>query len=308
MLDELLCGLEKQTFRSFEVIVIDDGSLDGSGDLARSWAIAGRPVRVFTGSGAGAVRAREMGVAEARGHILAFIDSDCVPDPAWLQCAMEAFGTGADAVNGLTRPMRPLRPLERSMSSGEEGLYPTCNAFYRSELFARLGGFDVNAAARWRFRLTKRAKGLGFGEDTLLGWQAVRNGATVRFVPEVVVEHQVFPRDFRDMSSRIAQVAAFPAMVKEIPELRVTLMQDGVFLGTRARLPLYLTVVALIAGRRRVAALAFCWWCISRVDSLRRSPYPLTEQLPWLPAEMLCDIAYATGLVAGSIQARSVVL
>jgi glycosyltransferase involved in cell wall biosynthesis len=308
MLGDLLAGLDLQTFRSFEVLVVDDGSTDGSGDLAGARTVVGRPVRVLNAGGNGAVRARELGVTESQGDILAFTDSDCVPDPAWLDCAMAAFGDGADAVNGATRPMRPLRPFERSMESGREGLYPTCNVLYRRELFERLGGFDAEAAFRWRFRLTKRAQGLGFGEDTLLGWQAIRSGADVRFVPDAIVEHQVFPRDLRDFSSRIAQVAAFPAMIKEIPELRETLMEDGVFLGNHARVPLYVILVAMLARRRRLAALALGWWALSRLDSLRRSPYSAAEQLPWLPAEMLSDVAYATGLVAGSIQARSIVL
>jgi hypothetical protein len=149
---------------------------------------------------------------------------------------------------------------------------------------------------------------LGFGEDTLLGWQAVRSGADVRFVSDAVVEHQVFPRDLRDMSSRIAQVAAFPAMVKEVPELRQTLLARRVFLGNYARVPLYVTVLALVARRRRLAALALLWWVGAKATSLRRSPYSTVELLPWLPAEMATDVAFATALVAGSIRVRSLVL
>jgi glycosyltransferase involved in cell wall biosynthesis len=308
MLGDLLAGLDKQTFRSFEVIVIDDGSTDGSGELAREAVVADRPVRVLAAEGKGAVVARELGVTQARGAVLAFTDSDCVPDPAWLERAMAAFADGADAVNGETHPSRPLKPFERSMASGLEGLYPTCNVFYRRELFERLGGFDTEAAQRWRFRITRRARGLGFGEDTLLGWQAVRSGADVRFVADAMVEHQVFPRDLKDMSSRIAQVAAFPAMIKEVPELRQTLLQRRLFLGNYARVPLYVTVLALLARRRRLAALALLWWVGARADSLRRSPYPTVELLPWLPAEMATDLAFAAGLVAGSIRVGSLVL
>ena len=51
---------------------------------------------------------------------------------------MAAFSDGADAVNGQTRPTRPLKPFERSMASGREGLYPTCNVLYRRDLLRRL--------------------------------------------------------------------------------------------------------------------------------------------------------------------------
>ena len=254
MLHDLLNGLENQTYREFEVLVVDDGSTDGSDALARGAVIAGRPVTVLQSGGQGAVAARQLGVENSTGSILAFTDSDCVPDPGWLQHAVAAMSEGAAMVNGYTRPARPLRPMERSMASGTEGLYPTCNMFFRRDLYERLGGFDPAAGLRWRFRLTDRARGLGFGEDTLLGWQAVRAGADTRYVPEAVVEHQVFPPDVKDFFSRMAQVAAFPAMTKEIPELRGTLMSQRVFLGNQQRLPVYATALALLLRRRGLAA------------------------------------------------------
>jgi glycosyltransferase involved in cell wall biosynthesis len=308
MLRDLLKGLDNQTFSDFEVIVVDDGSTDGSEELARESVIGGRPVTVLQSGGGGALAARRLGVEHATGSLLAFTDSDCVPDPGWLEHAVAAVDDGAEMVNGFTRPARPLRPMERSMASGTEGLYPTCNIFFTRDLYDRLGGFDPDAASRWRFRVTNRAKGLGFGEDTLIGWEAVRAGADTRYVPESIVEHQVFPPDLRDFTSRLAQVAAFPAMTREIPELRGTLMRDKVFLGNYDRLPFYATLAALLLRRRGLLALALGWWIGRRVNVYRRSPYPTLEQLPWLPVDMATDVAMAGALVAGSVSARSVVL
>jgi glycosyltransferase involved in cell wall biosynthesis len=308
MLDELLTGLEKQTFRSFEVIIIDDGSSDGSDELARKSVVAGRQVRVLQAGGRGALAARQQGIVCAQGAILAFTDSDCVPDVAWLEQGVAAMMDGAEMVNGYTRPMRPLRPLERSMASGTEGLYPTCNMFYTRALYQRLGGFDAGAASRWRFRLTRRARGLGFGEDTLLGWLAVRSGADTRYVPEAIVEHQVFPPDLADFLSRITQVAAFPAMVKEVPELRRTLLWHRVFLGQNTRGPVYAAMLALALRRPRVLVAVLVWWTLSRLRILRRSPLPNLVILPWLPVELAVDVVTAGALVAGSIRSGSVVL
>jgi glycosyltransferase involved in cell wall biosynthesis len=308
MLGELLEKLDQQTFREFEVIVVDDGSTDGSGELARAATVAGRPVRVLEASGEGAVVARVLGVANALGNVIAFTDSDCLPDPKWLENALSAFSDGAEVVNGFTRPTRELRPFERSMASGTEGLYPTCNMFIRKDLFERIGGFDTAAADRWRFRLTGRARGLGFGEDTLLGWRAIRGGADVRYVEDAVVEHQVFPPDLKDTLSRLLQVAAFPAMVKELPELRGTLMEANMFLGDYTRLPLYLAAASLFARRRNLALFAASWWVASKIETLRRSPYPTAEQLVWLPAELAGDVFFAAALLAGSVRARSLVL
>jgi glycosyltransferase involved in cell wall biosynthesis len=308
MLRDLLKGLDNQTYRDFEVVVVDDGSTDGSEELARETVIGGRPVTVVQSGGQGALMARRLGVEQSAGTILAFTDSDCVPDPGWLEHAVAAMDEGARMVNGYTRPMRPLRPMERSMASGTEGLYPTCNIFFRRDLYDELGGFDAEAATRWRFRLTSRARGTGFGEDTLLGWQAVRSGTNTRYVPEAIVEHQVFPPDLREFTSRLTQVAAFPAMTKEIPELRETLMRRGIFLGDTARVPFYATVTALLFRRRGLAALALGWWVYLQVQTYRQSPYPTVEQLPWLPVDMATDVVMAGALVAGSISSRTIVL
>jgi glycosyltransferase involved in cell wall biosynthesis len=308
MLAELLTALDKQSYRSFEVIVIDDGSRDGSGELARGTTVVGRPVRVIDGAGRGALAARRTGIAQARGPVLAFTDSDCVPDPVWIEKAAGAMADGAEVVNGYTKPMRPLKPMERSMASGTEGLFPTCNVFYRRDIYDRLGGFDAGAAARWRFRLTSRARDTGFGEDTLLAWQAIRSGADVRYVPDALVEHQVFPPHLVDFVSRLAQVAAFPAMTKELPELRGTLMRRRVFLGNYSRVPFYAAALALGLRQRRLAGMAVTWWILLRLGALRQSPHSTTAQLPWLPVEMAVDVATAGALVLGSVTARSLVL
>ena len=254
LLEELLDALAVQTYEDFEVIVVDDGSEDGAGEMAAGRHIAGRPVRVVPGHGAGAVAARGVGVAASSGAVLAFTDSDCRPHPTWLEVGMACIADGADVVNGQTRPTRPLGPLERSIWSGDEGLYPTCNMFYRRTTFDDLGGFDGAAGTRWGFRVEERARGLGFGEDTLLGWRAHRSGAQVRYVPEARVDHHVFPPDMVESMSRSWMMAAFPALVREVPELRPTLVHRGVLWGPRSPRPRLrdrgVAVVAKAVGHR----------------------------------------------------------
>jgi glycosyltransferase involved in cell wall biosynthesis len=167
---KLLDGLDAQTYDDVEVLLVDDGSTDGAATEAAGRVIGGRPVIVLRQEGGGAVAARAAGVAVARGRILAFTDSDCVPEPGWLAAAVARIDAGADMVQGHTRPERRRGPLERSLWVTDQGLYPTCNVIYRREAFERAGGFDAGIATRYGFRPGASAKGLGFGEDTLLGW------------------------------------------------------------------------------------------------------------------------------------------
>jgi glycosyltransferase involved in cell wall biosynthesis len=308
LLAELLDALEAQTYRDFEVVVVDDGSTDGSGEEAAGRRIADRDVIVLAGEGEGAVAARVVGVRAASGAVLAFTDSDCRPHPKWLESAMAAIDAGADVVNGRTLPARPMAPLERSIWSGEEGLFPTCNMFYRRTTFDAVGGFDAAAGDRWGFRFERRARGLGFCEDTLLGWRAHRAGARVEFVPEAHVDHHVFPPDFRDSLSRAWMMAAFPAVVRELPELRAKLMHHGVLWGPRSRVPVYVTAAAVAARKPWAAAGGVGWWAASRLVELRRQPAPWPDRLRALPQEMLMDVVQAAALVVGSARARTLLL
>ena len=303
----MLDALDAQTYEDFEVIAVDDGSTDGADNEAVKSIVRGRPVRVVRSGGEGAVAARKIGVAEASGEILAFTDSDCRPAPDWLSAGVAALDDGADMVNGLTQPARPLLPLERSLGSGLEGLYPTCNMLYRRGAYEAAGGFDQHAADRLGFRPTSRARRLGFGEDTLLGWQVARTGRG-RYVPEAFVEHHVFEPDLRDSISRVLQVGAFPALIREVPELREKLMHHGVMFGPRRRVPVYGAAAALLLRRRGLIGAAFVWWIAVRWKELGQTKVGWSDRLRALPAEMLLDVLWCSSLVAGSVRARTLVL
>jgi glycosyltransferase involved in cell wall biosynthesis len=308
LLRGLLDALATQTFDDFEVVVVDDGSDDGSAEEAAEDARAGRPVRVVRTARAGAVAARRTGVAAARGELLAFTDSDCTPHARWLEEGVAALDAGADVANGPTRPAGPVGVLDHSVWSGEEGLYPTCNVFYRTAAYGAVGGFDPDAARRLGFRAGTRARRLGFGEDTLLAWRVRRSGRAA-FAPDAVVEHRVVHAGVVESLSRAWMAAAFPALVREVPELRHTvLFQHRISLGRRSRLPVYATVGALLARRPGVAMGASAWWAASALGELRGRPGSRLARLAGLPVIMATDLVTGTALLVGSAKARSVVL
>ena len=198
-------------------------------------------MRVVRTTGVGAVLARIAGIARSTAEILAFTDSDCEPSPNWLADTVAAIDAGADLAHGRTQPSGPVRPLERSLWAGKEGLYPSCNLVVRRTAYDAAGGFEL------------RHGGRGSGEDTVLGWRIRRTG-TVRFVPEAVVRHGVLPFDLADALRRTWDASDFPALAKEIPELRRTpLFRHRLFLGGFHRGPLYVAVLLLLTGRWRWA-------------------------------------------------------
>ena len=94
----------------------------------------------------------------------------------------------------------------------------------------------------------------------MLGWR-VRRGGRAAFAPGAIVRHHVFAPDPRASVSRAWMAGAFPALVREVPELRRSLLQWGVLLGP-TRVPLYAGAVAAATRRRRAAAGLLGLWLI----------------------------------------------
>jgi glycosyltransferase involved in cell wall biosynthesis len=95
-LDSLLA----QTHRNLDVVVVDDGSPDRSGEIADGYAARDRRVRVVHTDNHGLGAARNEGVRHVRGDLLAFLDSDDVlPSSSYALMAETLAGTGSDFVS-----------------------------------------------------------------------------------------------------------------------------------------------------------------------------------------------------------------
>src|SRR6476659_7862840 len=104
-LDECLVSLRFQEYREVEIIVVDDGSPDRSGSIARHHARRDLRVRVVTRENGGLSAARNTGIEHARGEFLTFVDSDDVVTREAYSTAIEAISeSGSDfAVAGYDR-------------------------------------------------------------------------------------------------------------------------------------------------------------------------------------------------------------
>lgn len=76
LLDRCLTSICKQTYRDLEIILVDDGSNDGSGQICDDWASRDSRVVSFHKSNGGLSDARNYGIDRAKGDYLMFVDSD----------------------------------------------------------------------------------------------------------------------------------------------------------------------------------------------------------------------------------------
>jgi len=92
---EALDSVFGQTFRDFEVIVVNDGSPDDTAEVLRPLAEAGK-IRYFEQPNGGQAAARNRGLREARGEFIAYLDDDDLWPPDKLEWQVEALRAGGD--------------------------------------------------------------------------------------------------------------------------------------------------------------------------------------------------------------------
>jgi glycosyltransferase involved in cell wall biosynthesis len=97
---EAIDSVLDQDFRDYELIVVDDGSNDNTREILGAYANA---IKVFYQSNKGVSAARNRGIAEASGQLIAFLDSDDLWLPGKLSSQVKFFKENADAVINQTQ-------------------------------------------------------------------------------------------------------------------------------------------------------------------------------------------------------------
>lgn len=84
-LEILINSIINQTYRDWELLLIDDGSTDGSAEICDRYAQKDKRIRVFHKANGGVASARNQAIEMSRGEFLAFADSDDWVEPDWLE-------------------------------------------------------------------------------------------------------------------------------------------------------------------------------------------------------------------------------
>jgi len=190
-----------------EIVVVDNNSSDDTADAVRRCSKDLQfvlPVAYFHEPEQGLSRARNAGIAAARGDILAFLDDDAVPSPGWLAAIADAFATHPDAA-AAGGPIEPEFEIPRPewLGPGVEGYYSILDLGSDHQAFPRNRfPFGANMALRrktlggLRFSesLGRKGASLESDEERALFRQLRARGARIVYVPPMRVRHFV-PRE-----------------------------------------------------------------------------------------------------------------
>lgn len=233
-LQRVLVALARQSLprERFEVLVCDDGSTEDLGTLIDGFrGTSGLSVRQLRQTNQGAGAARNLGLAEASGEIVAFTDSDCEPDANWLVALTEPFadrdvGIVGGLVDSLAADHLSGRCVNFLMSSslGAGGARDPRSAI-RMSYYPRAGNMAVRrqlALSAGGFPTTSHGEGLEFSG------KIIHQGYRAEFATAARVLHnekrslrQVLREAFRKGLARVrlARQCEMHELIHAIPAL-----------------------------------------------------------------------------------------
>lgn len=191
-LPALLESLSDQSYRDFEIVVIDDASRDRTSQIASSYNCK----FISLSKNQGPAFCRNIGAQNAKGRILVFTDSDCRADRYWLENIDKFFSQNdaevmmgrvvlmpstllGDSISALGFPAGGAIGFEKIWRVDQYGFtdsLSSCNCAIRKDNFDKVGGFDTSFPYPG-------------GEDSLLAHSLRRMNYRIKYYPSALVYH-----------------------------------------------------------------------------------------------------------------------
>ncbi len=258
-IEETCRSVIQQTYNVLELIVVDDGSTDGTGDIVLALVRSDPRVRVIRQPNGGVAAARNAGIAAASGEFIAILDADDLWDPTKIERQLQRLqeaGAGAGFaycwwawvdVNGLVLDRSPRWRVEGDVLEKLVEINFTGNTsvpLFRRSCVEEVGGYDV----------TLRERGYQGSEDWDLALRVAERHSVV-VVPSVLVAYR---RRGEGMSAACDTMWRSRGLVVEALMARRPSLPREVIHQSEAQYALYLAGVAFWSRRYFEA----CRWAL----------------------------------------------
>ena len=173
--------LGQKNIDNIEIIVVDDGSIDGTATIGSSYESRYPNIQIISKSNAGVGAARNAGMDIAQGRYIAFLDSDDELEPDTLSAAVDLFDKHYDEIDLVTYPMKILKNGKvhshfRESYFSKTGIYDLSDLRYTYGLITNVNVLVKNDDALPRFR-----EDLLVHEDELFFIEIILNKQKVGF-------------------------------------------------------------------------------------------------------------------------------
>jgi GT2 family glycosyltransferase len=195
-------------FDNYEIIIIDDGSSDGTKEYLQG--LEDKRIKlIFNEKNIGTCLSRNRGIEIAKYPILAFIDHDCIAEHDWLKKLIAGFTSENIAfvigqVFYVAKGYKGYFP-ERLVSNIDARLPINCNMAYRKEVLQKVGGFDD------LFRIGN--------EDYELALRVIEAGYKYTRTPDAIVYHQAIDWSVRSLLRAARRPAVWAVIKKRYPKI-----------------------------------------------------------------------------------------
>lgn len=180
-LQRCLDAVLSQTYKDFELVIVDDCSTDNSKNIINSFQDK-RIKAVYNEKNLCIAKSRNVGIKNSKGNLIFFTDSDCIPTLTWLESGVNNI-KDYDIITGWTL-YENSSPSFRDRAMQGKDCFFTCNLGFKRSALEAVNGFDEEFAM--------------YGEDKDLCCRILAKGGKKTFCSNMLVIHQTIFRTPKD--------------------------------------------------------------------------------------------------------------
>jgi glycosyltransferase involved in cell wall biosynthesis len=249
-LKELLESLKNQTYKNFEVIVVEDGSSLKSDTIVEDYQ-KDLEIKYFFKSNSGPGQSRNYGSERASGEYHVFFDSDCIIPEQYFEVVNNRLEKErVDAYGGPDMAHPDFTPIQKSINYSMTSFFTTggIRGGMKDEKKFHPRSFNMGFTKEV-FKKTKGFSKMRFGEDVDMSLRIIKSGFSTTLIKDAAVYHKRrvdFRKFFKQVyNSGIARINLYkrhPQSLKLVHFLPATFLLSTIFLLIMSLLSLYFLI------------------------------------------------------------------